>query len=309
MKKMGLSYKQIGRKLGIDCHKGEVLQVYETLGADVQAIKAPAKVSPPTPLWYFFDSEREVIKKHILPSQADVKQLLPQNRVIDRLGENSAFMLGIYLKVNTIINEEIQSAYNGSSSKSSLGGFKKWDSDLSSCVIQQVYQIQKSVGQASLQLTSDSGIDVGRCVCSAIKTLRFGWKEDPLPHPSFFWGCTRYTPIDAFKHDKGTPVRQTFWNVIGDEVKVANITDKNLRLLHQKTATALTFWDGRDDDEDMLKQAILLYGGNIDFKSSKEVLNALRGISKDLTDSVNERIEPNQNNDNQDNDSEVSDEV
>ena len=173
MKKIGLSYKQIGKKLGIDRHKEDVLQVYKSLGADVQSIKAPAKVTPPTPLWYLFESERDAIKKCMLPSQADVKQLLPQNRVVARLGESAASLLDIYLKVHTIINEEIQAAYNGASSKSSLGGFKKWDGDLSSCVIQQVYEIQKSVSQASVQLTSDYVNDVCRCVCSAIKTLRF----------------------------------------------------------------------------------------------------------------------------------------
>lgn len=31
---MGLSYKQIGRKLGIDPHKEEVIQVYKSLGTD-----------------------------------------------------------------------------------------------------------------------------------------------------------------------------------------------------------------------------------------------------------------------------------
>lgn len=174
MKKIGLSYKQIGKKLGIDSHKDEVLQVYHSLGADVETIKAPAKVSPPTPLWYFFDSERELIGRHILPSQMDFKSLLPQNRIVDRLGENAAFMLDIYSKVNTIINEEIHSTFNSASSKSSLGEFKRWDGDLSSFVIQQVFNLQTSVSKAAIQLCTDFTPDVGRCVCSAIKTLRFG---------------------------------------------------------------------------------------------------------------------------------------
>lgn len=92
-RKIGLSYKQIGRKLGIDCHKEDVIQVYKVLGSNIEEVKAPAKVSPPTPLWYLFDSEKELIKDYLLPSQTDVKQLLPQKRVLSRLGENAGFML------------------------------------------------------------------------------------------------------------------------------------------------------------------------------------------------------------------------
>ena len=57
MKKLGLSYKQIGKKLGIDSHKEDVLQVFEAVGCDVQSITCPAKVAPLTPLWYLFESE------------------------------------------------------------------------------------------------------------------------------------------------------------------------------------------------------------------------------------------------------------
>lgn len=48
-------------------------------------------------------------------------------------------------------------------------------------------------------------------------------------------------------------VRETFWNVISDDVKVANISNKNL---------AITFWDGKsDDDTELLSQASNYYGG------------------------------------------------
>ncbi len=97
--------------------------------------------------------------------------------------------------------------------------------------------------------------DVGRCVCSASKSLRFGWKEEPLPHPSFFWGCSRYTPVSAFKHDKASPVSEAFWKVISDEVKIGHIADKNLKLLLEKTAIAITFWDSCGEDQSLLKHA------------------------------------------------------
>ena len=186
MKWLGLSYKQIGRKLGIDGHKQGVIQVFEAVGTDVKAIKSPAKISPPTPLWYLFESERELIKSYILPSTADIKQFLPQHRLVERLGENVGFMLHNYLKVNDMVNEEIQS---GASSSSSVGIRKNWDGDLASSIIQKVSNIQGSIGQAALHLSDYyECADVGRCVCSASKSLRFGWKEEPLPHPSFLGG-------------------------------------------------------------------------------------------------------------------------
>lgn len=295
-RKLGLSYKQIGRKLGIDCHKEDVIQVYKALGNNIEAVKAPAKVSPPTPLWYLFDSEKELIKDHILPSQTDVKQLLPQSRVVSRLGENAGFMLNIYLKVSQIMNEEILSTFNGASD-SSLGRLRKWDGDLASDVISKVSGIQKSVGQAAYELSDYfQNAEVGRCVCSATKALRFGWKNDLLPYPSFFWGCSKYTPFDAFKHDKATPLRGTFWNIVSDDIKIAHISDKNLKLLQEKTAISITFWDGRNEDnaevEELLNQATTHYGGpeeDLPYKKTEHVILSLRGINKDLTSLLAER--------------------
>ena len=134
-----------------------------------------------------------------------------------------------------IMNEEILSTFNGASD-SSLGCLKKWDGDLASDVITKVSDIiQKSVGQAAYELSDYfQDTEVGRCVCSATKVIRFGWKNDLVPHPSFFWGWTKYTPFDAYKHDKATPLRGTFLVTIL----------KLLTSLQEKTAVAVTFWDG-----------------------------------------------------------------
>ena len=98
-RRLGLSYKQIGRKLGIDPHKDDVIQVYTALRIDIQQVKGPSKITPPTPLWYLFDSEREVIKDSLLPSASNIRQLLPQERISNRLGDNSGLLLANYLKV------------------------------------------------------------------------------------------------------------------------------------------------------------------------------------------------------------------
>lgn len=71
-RRMGLSYKQIGKKLGIDPSKEEVMTVYSTLNeglegglTSVESIKAPTRIQPPTPLWFLFDSELDLIESCI----------------------------------------------------------------------------------------------------------------------------------------------------------------------------------------------------------------------------------------------------
>ena len=65
---MGLSYKQISKKLGIDPDRENVIRVYRALCDEaeeglpsIEEIDAPSKVTPPTPLWYMFDSELEAV--------------------------------------------------------------------------------------------------------------------------------------------------------------------------------------------------------------------------------------------------------
>ena len=55
------------------------------------------------------------------------------------------------MKVNAIITEELQAAFNGASSSSEVGVRKKWDGDLAINIIQKVGEIQKSVGQAAFK--------------------------------------------------------------------------------------------------------------------------------------------------------------
>ena len=307
MRKLGLSYKLIGKKLGIDCHRDEVIQVYKSLGVDnIEKLKAPAKICPPTPMWYFFDSERELIKSSILPSPVDIKEHNPQSRIVSRLGENAGFMLDVFLKVGQIVNEEIISTYHGARTNSRLGTVKKWDGDLGSAIIQQVYDIQKSVSQASYQLSDYFECeDIGNCTCSAVKSVHFGWKVSPIQYPSFFWGCSRYTPYESGRHDKATPIRSTFWSLVGDDSKIcAHISDKNMKLLYEKTSSAIVFWEGcgKECKEEFLKQATSQYGGPVDvlpFKSVNQVISVLKSIRKDLANLLDQRLGPRNDNDNE----------
>lgn len=297
LRKLGLSYKQIGKKLGIDSHKEEVIQIYKSLGINIETMDAKAKVSPPTALWFLFDSEREIIKSDLLPSPMDIKELYPQNRITSRLGGNAGFMLNAYMKVSEIIGEEILSTYEGAGTTTSLGSIKKWDGGgVGIELIRKVFDIQKSVARAAFQLSDYFDVEeIGNCMCSGMKSVRFGWKTTPIPHPSFFWGCSRYIPIESGRHDKGIPVRMTFWKVIGDDIKISRVTDKDIKSLQQKTSSAIDFWEGQEEtesDEELFKQALLLYGGPAEikiFKSGKEVVAVLKSLCKDLKYLIDQR--------------------
>ncbi len=72
IKRLGLLYK-IGKKIGIDPTKEEVLAVYDCFCKHdpnlnpIESIKAAAKVHPPSPLWFLFDSELDVIANTAIP--------------------------------------------------------------------------------------------------------------------------------------------------------------------------------------------------------------------------------------------------
>lgn len=61
-RKRGISFSCIGKKLGIDNTKGEVLSVFSVMKdcdstlADVEGVQCPILRNYPTPLWYLFDN-------------------------------------------------------------------------------------------------------------------------------------------------------------------------------------------------------------------------------------------------------------
>ena len=293
-RRLGLSYKQIGRKLGIDPHKEDVIQVYTALGIDVEQVSGPAKVTPPTPLWYLFDSEREVIKNCVLPSTADILQLLPHERICNRLGDNSGFSLATYLKVAEIIDEEVQMSLTRAPSKSNIGELQQWDDGLSAALIHQSANIHLAIGRAAYQLSNYCiSPEIGRCKCSAIKNLRYGWRTTPIPYPSFFWGCCRYTVVEAGMHDKGVPVRDSLWNIVDSDDKIGRVSDRDLTLLAQKVDTAMLFWKDPPEQCDMLfEHASKFYGGpesTLPYKSKESIIEALKEIYECLQDLSKER--------------------
>ena len=302
-RRLGLSYKQIGKKLGIDPHREDVLQVYEAIKdathLDIQRdVEGPAKVSPTNPLWYTFRSERDIIAKSIIPPREHVLSLGPQHRVKERLGDHAGFMLGMYRQVQSIIHEEILSSFDGAPHKSPIGQMQQWVGDMPSSVCKSVFDIEAAVGEEAFELTQYWEDPQGRCKCSAVKVIRFGWKTSPIPHPSFFWGCSKYTPIDSYAHDKGVPTNKSCWAILDPDShnrgKSSHISDTELDRLASRLALVDDFWSTREEEEDDLQQLLTAaskhYGGRsedlplADVASVQTVINLIRDEVKYLKD-------------------------
>ena len=292
----------MAKKIGVDPHKGEVLQVYRAMedvtGLNVESdVAGPSKVFPSNPLWYLFRSELDVVADSVVPNKEHVLSLNPQNRVKERLGENAGFMLGVYCQVQAIVREEILSSVKGASPKSPIGKMQRWIGNLPHNICESVFQIEEAVGMEAYELTEYWQHAAGRCKCSAVKVIRFGWKTSPIPNPSFFWGCSRYTPADAFMHDKGVPIKRTCWDVLGDmenRGKSADLSDSELERLANKFILVDEFWleTVPDLEETTIQQyvtsASLLYGGPTqqlplaDIEAVKKVVQCLRDQIKFL---------------------------
>ena len=71
-RKPGLSYKAIAKKVGIDTFKEDVIAISRVLESggslpSIESISTPYRRSLPSPLWFLWDSEFEVMKS-ALPS-------------------------------------------------------------------------------------------------------------------------------------------------------------------------------------------------------------------------------------------------
>lgn len=54
-------------------------------------------------------------------------------------------------------------------------------------LLDQALKIEQAVSEAAYQMTpSFPGLGQGRCKCGSLKSLKFKWKDQPIPHPSFF---------------------------------------------------------------------------------------------------------------------------
>ena len=74
---------------------------------DIESITTPYKRTLPTPLWYLWDSEQEVIEEGALHSRSMIMAHNPHACIVANLGEDSSWMMQVYLDVQKVVHNEI----------------------------------------------------------------------------------------------------------------------------------------------------------------------------------------------------------
>ena len=242
----GISYSSIGKKLGIDNTKEEVVKVFKAMKdcdtslPSLENVEKPICKSFPTPLWFLFNSELDIVAQ---ASNIDRSELLAtgiQQRVASRLGERANELLVSFMEVNDVIREEISSTLSGCGKESSLGKINAWTNELPSKVLVQSSKTFGEVAKAGLlHVCSDLVGADSRCRCGGTKVLKFKWEENEAP--SFFWGCGRYRPNETYLHDRTKPLRSSLKEI--SSKYVAFMSEKDIRRLVSRIEDTLSDLD------------------------------------------------------------------
>lgn len=299
-RRMGLSYKQIGKKLGIDPDRENVIRVYRALCDEaeeelpsIEDIDAPSKVTPPTPLWYLFDSELEAVAQTAIPNPIDVKNMKPQLKVFERLGSHAGYSLSLFMQVGDVLLEEFKRSLH-SNPTSSVQKLSGWTNQLPLSLLTKAWEVQRSIAEAAYMMSDYWAPDQGTCKCGAILTLRFGWKVTPIAYPSFFWGCAAFDRRDVGKHDQAKPHRASLREVVNHSLQA--MTDNEIEMLREKLTVLGQMWMERVEQPDNsqlladLQHASDRYGGpkaKIPYKTQSHVVKQLEVMQQ----KINEHIE------------------
>ena len=88
-------------------------------------------------------------------------------------------------------------------------------------------------------------IGQGRCKCGAAKSLKFKWKDQPISHPSLFWGCVKYTASDRILYDAAKSCSDSVWIALNKYP--ITITIKDCHALLDKCSNLHTVWIQREE--------------------------------------------------------------
>ena len=282
-RKRGLSYKAIAKKIGIDTSKEDVLAISRVLESggslpSIESISTPYRRSLPSPLWFLWDSELEIIKKSALPSTSVVMSQNPHVRILKHLGEDAGWLLHTYCLVQNVVHSELRNSFEYASGVSPLGELDRWTNALPSSLVDQVLKIEKEVTDAACQMTKEHTSGHGRCHCGAVKSLKFKWKSHPIQYPSFFWGCVKYTSYDRTSHDSAKSQAGSVWAILSD-VGIS-LLPTDAKHLHSKCSTLLGEIEAANDFVE-IDQFNKVYGGpseSLPIKGVEDVISSLRDI-------------------------------
>ena len=212
-RKRGISFSSLGKKLGIDNTKEEVVNVFKVMQEcdrslpDVEKIDTPILKSYPTSLWFLFDSELDAIAADALPHSSYFSTSGLYRRLSSCLGDRGVELVSSYLVVNSILREEIATSIESSDPNNALGKLEVWTNGLPSKLLAKCSHLFEDIAKAALCHTTEFKEFVGdsRCQCGGVKYLKCTWAS--MSVPSFFWGCVQYRVSERFAHDRARAFR------------------------------------------------------------------------------------------------------
>ena len=276
-RRRGISFSSIGKKLGIDNTKEEVLSVFSVMKEidgtlpDVGDIDrdCPMVKTYPTPFWYFFNSELDIIAKESIPVAQHFLQTNVQERVASRLGEKAGEMLCNYLEVNERVKEEITSSISNCGQSSPLGRLDMWSNGLQRKLITSCCDTLSSVAKSAMQHSATQPDQhVGRCQCGGVKVLKVNWKN-VSDLPSFFLGCGRYRQFERYQHDRAVSFRSATLKTITDNAHhMTKMTSKDLMGVKSMLS----------ENSDLLKDDVELVQKLLGCSNSQDCLSQLETV-------------------------------
>lgn len=154
---------------------------------DIETMETHALKSYPTPLWFLFDSELDLIAKDAISEDSNITGV--PRRISERLGERAVELLGAYMVVNTVVKEEVATGLSSADDDTLLGKVNAWTNHLNCSPNRDLFG---GIVRSALCHTAHFKEFVGevRCQCGGVKYLKCTWTTSSLP--SFFGGCVQY---------------------------------------------------------------------------------------------------------------------
>ena len=119
--------------------------------SNVEELQAPIIKKYPSNLWYLIESEVDIIAMESIPSSGSLLSSCLQQRVCERLGKCSVYLLSVFIQVNRIIYEEVKSCIENSGNTSQLGKVQLWTHGLQSKMVSASNGLFEAVAKAVIK--------------------------------------------------------------------------------------------------------------------------------------------------------------
>ena len=106
-----MSYATIGRKLGIDPSKDEMLNIYRAIKEaapntpDIEQENVTVLKHYPTLLWFLWKSEADINAKECVLSLDGILSMGISSHIVSRLGEGASTQLTAFVEVSKMMDE------------------------------------------------------------------------------------------------------------------------------------------------------------------------------------------------------------